>query len=688
MLAVLAGCSSPHYAGAGPIYLDGKIEYLRAATAFRYALLPENASVRDALSHKDYRPIRSAYPNFGLQRDALWLVTEVHADTEIPFILEVASPQLRKIEFYQLQNGEIIARGEGSAGSSRDHPYFRFPLVQNGSPSKILIRMVSADALTIPIYLWNEVTLRKTDLLRHLGFGAFFGLMLSLSIYNFFIFVSTRDRAYLYYVTYILGFGIFLSVVYGYQAYFIPLQPYHFQVVMAPLFSIITSMFALLFSHGFLLIRDYSRMLSRVCIAVISVGGLLLLIVPFLETRMAILVANVYPMVTVFLVTANIVLAWKSGFKPARYFALAWSFLLLSVVYFVAGNLGVVTGSFLSHYGSIFGASLEATLLSLALGYRINDLREKQEEAQKQIVEEQKKALELQEKYTESFRRFVPDQFLHYLKKESILEVNRGDSIQSEMTVLFSDLRDFTEFSENAGEELVFHFLNLYLEQMQPIIQKYGGFIDKFIGDAIMALFPDPEKAVLASADMILELRSMQNQSNIPESEDKALQLMESGCGLHHGSLMLGTVGSSDRLETTVIGDTVNMASRLESLNKTLGTRILISRSVQQRISSDSQLQDWIRQIGTWHIRGKSEPQAIFEVFAADPPALRSYKSRTRDEMESIASMLVQSRSDTGLRRALRERMEVQLASVPAGFQDGPAQYLMTQLSGEATSKS
>ena len=200
--------------------------------------------------------------------------------------------------------------------------------------------------------------------------------------------------------------------------------------------------------------------------------------------------------------------------------------------------------------------------------------------------------------------------------------------------------------------------------------------------------FPDPEKAVLASADMILELRSMQNQSNIPESEDKALQLMESGCGLHHGSLMLGTVGSSDRLETTVIGDTVNMASRLESLNKTLGTRILISRSVQQRISSDSQLQDWIRQIGTWHIRGKSEPQAIFEVFAADPPALRSYKSRTRDEMESIASMLVQSRSDTGLRRALRERMEVQLASVPAGFQDGPAQYLMTQLSGEATSKS
>ena len=735
LFVCLASCNSPHYAGAGPIYLDKKVEYLRAATAFRYALLPKEASLAQALEHNEFRPILGPYPSFGLQKDALWLITEINADTDAPFFLEVASPQLQSIQFFQIQNGEILSSSEGGADQVRDHPYFRFPLVQNGS-SQVLIRMVSADALTVPVYLWRDDVLKKTDLLRHFGFGAFFGLMVSLCIYNFFIFISTQDRAYLYYVLYILGFGIFLSVVYGYQNLFLPLNSYTVQARMAPIFSIVTSMFALLFSHGFLLIPRYSRILSRICMVIIALGGLLLPVLFLVDTRTSILLANIYPILTVALVTANIALAWKSRFKPARSFALAWSFLLISVVYFIAGNLSVVPGTFLSHYGSIFGASLEATLLSLALGYRINDLRERQEEAQRQIVQEQKKALELQENYTESFRRFVPDQFLHYLNKESILDVRRGDSIQSEMTVLFSDLRNFTEFSENAGEELVFHFLNLYLEQMQPIIQRHGGFIDKFIGDAIMALFPDPEKAVLASSDMILELRSMQNHSqeksvststtrpgekledqnkseetsseardsfqgpewqtarstrdpenrDIPgpdprqENEKSDDHFMESGCGLHHGPLMLGTVGSSDRLETTVIGDTVNMASRLESLNKSLGTRILISRSVQECISPNSELQSWIRQMGTWHIRGKSEPQALFEVFSADPAPLRNYKSETREEIESISSMLGTSKTDPGLRRALTERLEAHLTSVPIGYRDGPAEYLMKQL--------
>ena len=677
--AVLS-CNSPHYAGAGPIFLDDQVEYLRAATAFRYTLLPESASVKDALADENYQPIRSAYPNFGIQTETLWLSAEVHIETDHPFILEVASPRLRKIEFFQIQDGRILSTASGTEASLRDHPYFRFPLLKTGNASQVLIRLISDDTLTLPVYLWKDDKMQKVDLLRHFGFGAFFGLMLSLSIYNFFIFFSTGDRAYLYYVLYILGFGAFLSVVYGYQSYFFPLSSYRYQAMMAPVFSVITSMFALLFSQGFLLIRSYSRFLFRTGVTILSIGGLLLFIIPFLHASLSVVLANIYPVLTVILVTTNIAYSWKSGFRPARYFALAWSFLLISVVYFVLGNMGVVPGSFLSHYGSIFGASLEATLLSLALGYRINDLRERQEAAQKQILEEQQKALALQQQYTESFRRFVPDQFLHYLKKESILEVARGDSIQSEMTVLFSDLRDFTEFSEQAGEELVFHFLNLYLEQMQPIIQKHGGFIDKFIGDAIMALFPDPQKAVLASVDMVKELRSMQSSSSSQDDRTLNNTLMESGCGLHHGSLMLGTVGSSDRLETTVIGDTVNMASRLESLNKSLGTKILISRTVQSGIAPDSTLHGVMRQIGTWHIRGKAEAQALFEVYGADPELLQDFKTSSRDEVESVASMLPQSKNDPGLKRALKERLEAHLDTVPEGYQDGAARYLMKQL--------
>ncbi|MCB1304741.1 MAG: adenylate/guanylate cyclase domain-containing protein, partial [Leptospiraceae bacterium] len=378
-------------------------------------------------------------------------------------------------------------------------------------------------------------------------------------------------------------------------------------------------------------------------------------------------VANIYPVLTVVLVCANIGIALKHSFRPARYFALAWSFLLASVIYFVLGNMGLVPGTFLSQYGSVFGASLEAILLSLALGYRINDLRSREESARKQILEEKSRALDLQKSYTESFRRFVPDQFLHYLRKESILEIERGDSIQSEMTVLFSDLRNFTAFSESAGEELVFHFLNLYLEQMEPIVQSNGGFIDKFIGDAIMALFPDPVSATKASSEMIATLQNMQN--------DKEPR-MESGCGLHHGPLMLGTVGSQARLETTVIGDTVNMASRLESLNKTLGTRILLSRAVFESLQ-ESPLKELCRQIGIWSIRGKTGQQDLFELFANDAEPLRQFKQQ---EAGALKAVLEEMKSPGANLDSLADQLRKMARQVPEGHTDKPLLSLIKQL--------
>lgn len=674
---------------------------MRAAPAFRFAFFSEESGIQEVRSRLErFEPVSSAYPNFGLRSQALWLEADVqfaHDIEDRPFFLEIATPRLRSIDFFQIVDGEIVSSERGSEASLREHPFFRFHLQPAEGTSRVFVRMVSDDAMTIPIYIWSGPTLHRTDLLRHFAFGAFFGLMISLSIYNFFIFLSIRDRAYLYYVIYILGFGIFLSVVYGYQSYFFPLPSYKYQGLMAPAFSLITSAAALQFSHGFLLIRKYRPAYSRVCVGTVLAGILLLFILPFPPVRISVLLANVYPVLTVIMVTANIFLSWKAGFRPARYFAMAWSLLLVSVLYFVFANMGLVPGSFLSHYGSIFGASVEATLLSLALGYRISDLRERQEEAQKKLLEEQARALALQESYTESFRRFVPDQFLEYLKKDSILDVRRGDSIQSEMTVLFSDLRNFTAFSEQAGEELVFHFLNLYLEQMQPIIQRNGGFIDKFIGDAIMALFPDPQRAARAATEMIRELRTMQSGAvgnkgeNALASEETGPDqsrpapgtesaLMESGCGLHHGPLMLGTVGASDRLETTVIGDTVNLASRLESLNKTLGTRVLVSRSVFDRLEEESELHQNTRMIGAWNIKGKSGHQELFEIFAGDPDALRKHKQESRQELESIIHSMPASRHDVGLRRALRERMEAIISSAPEGYSDGPATYLLKQL--------
>ena len=162
--------------------------------------------------------------------------------------------------------------------------------------------------------------------------------------------------------------------------------------------------------------------------------------------------------------------------------------------------------------------------------------------------------------------RFVPREFLDHLNRESVLDVRLGDHVESRMSVLFTDLRSFTSISETMTPEENFEFINGYLGKVAPIVRDHHGFIDKYIGDAIMALFDRcPDDALTASVEMLRALNAYNRSLAASES-----QQIRMGVGIHIGNLMLGTVGESNRMETTVISDVVNTASRLESLSKTL----------------------------------------------------------------------------------------------------------------------
>ena len=162
----------------------------------------------------------------------------------------------------------------------------------------------------------------------------------------------------------------------------------------------------------------------------------------------------------------------------------------------------------------------------------------------------------------DAFERFVPQEFLRILNKESITDVQLGDQIQEEMTVLFSDIRDFTLLSEKMTPEENFKFTNSYLSRMEPSIRAYHGFVDKFIGDAIMALFPtNAQDAVQAAVDMLQALFEY-NQDRSKVHYDP----IRVGIGINTGALMLGTVGGQSRMDGTVISDAVNLASRIESM--------------------------------------------------------------------------------------------------------------------------
>lgn len=215
-----------------------------------------------------------------------------------------------------------------------------------------------------------------------------------------------------------------------------------------------------------------------------------------------------------------------------------------------------------------------------------------------------------------SFERFIPKQFLELLGKKELIDVRVGDSIQKNMTVLFTDIRNFTTLSEQQTAESVFKLLNEYLSQMEPIISQYKGFIDKYIGDSIMALFP---RQITDGVNAAIRMQHVIEKFN--QTHEKQLV---SGLAIHSGLCMLGTLGSENRMDGSVISDVVNTASRIESLNKVYRTGFLISSDVKEQI--DITHKYTIRFIDHVTLRGKSSQTSIWEVLDGLPLQIKLKK--------------------------------------------------------------
>ncbi len=231
-------------------------------------------------------------------------------------------------------------------------------------------------------------------------------------------------------------------------------------------------------------------------------------------------------------------------------------------------------------------------------------------------------------KLNTAYERFIPSQFLSLLGKQSVIDIQLGEQIEKEMTILFSDIRGFTSMSEKMTPQENFNFLNAYLSRMEPVIHEHQGFIDKYIGDAIMALFPtNANEAVQAAIGMLEQLAEYNLTRGRP-----GRPIFNIGIGINTGSLMLGTVGGSNRMDGTVISDTVNLASRVEGLTKIYGTPLLITEQTYLKLTDP--LQYHIRVIDAVKVKGKSEVVTIYEIYDADSPTVKALKAQTRDEFE------------------------------------------------------
>ncbi len=240
---------------------------------------------------------------------------------------------------------------------------------------------------------------------------------------------------------------------------------------------------------------------------------------------------------------------------------------------------------------------------------------EKQNTELQAIREELEATNKMLKRKIEVFNKFVPAEFLKLLTLEKDY-IELGQCAERTLSVMFADVHSFTLIAESLPLTEIFEFINRFLHDISPFIKKYNGFIDKFVGDAVMALFSNPDDAVRAAIEI--------QQCIITKRHQDDLLPYQVGISVHTGPVMIGTVGVKHHMETTAIGDTVNVASHIENLTKVYKSPLLITQATANSLREPSHF--CLRNIDMATVKGRQEPLELFEVLDAFPEALKKKK--------------------------------------------------------------
>jgi len=207
----------------------------------------------------------------------------------------------------------------------------------------------------------------------------------------------------------------------------------------------------------------------------------------------------------------------------------------------------------------------------------------------------------------QAYSRFVPMEFLKFLGKDSILEVELGDQVQKEVTIMFIDIKDYTSISEKMTPKENFNFINACLRRVGPVIDTNEGFICQFLGDGLMAIFKGEAQNALTAAVLIQE-EVMKFNSELGNRLESNVSV---GIGLHTGKVMLGIIGDSHRMDQNVISDTVNISSRVQNLTRFYGASVIVTKQFLEKVPADVHAN--FRKLGRVLVKGKLKEIEIYE---------------------------------------------------------------------------
>jgi adenylate cyclase len=261
---------------------------------------------------------------------------------------------------------------------------------------------------------------------------------------------------------------------------------------------------------------------------------------------------------------------------------------------------------------------------------RLQTIRQKQEK--KKSKPQFDLAWSVNEELTEKFRLFVPEQFLARIAPKGVDSIRLGNSLEEVLTVLFCDIRGFTALAESQEAVATYEWLNAFFTQMSEAITKNYGFIDKYLGDAIMAVFDRPSFHGLDAMNAAIAMSKNLQEFNRNRDKFNLKKPIRIGIGVHTGKAVIGTIGSDARMDSTVIGDAVNTASRIEELTKTYRCQVIVSDTVLEQVGD--QVTIYVRSLDRLIPRGKKQVITIYELIGNDSAILNPIKLKTKELFE------------------------------------------------------
>lgn len=293
-----------------------------------------------------------------------------------------------------------------------------------------------------------------------------------------------------------------------------------------------------------------------------------------------------------FYVILRAVIAASEG---ARMFLAGFLFFLGIIIRDILISNRVLDGMFLAHYGILGIITAMAIVIVRHIGRAFNE-----EEALAENLRQ----------VNASLVRFVPNEFLTFLEKSSITDICLGDNIQKNMCVMFVHLGMELPLTEAAARLNMLIMFNDILLRVNPVIQRYRGFIDKYLAEGLMVLFPDDSSSAVRCALEIMQVIGGYNC----EREAQHAPRINLAAGIHRGELMLGTIGEAERMDSTVISDVVNTASRLRQFALTRGAQLVISADVAETMDASSPERYCLSSLGEVTLRGRDGPITVYEV--------------------------------------------------------------------------